>query len=314
MSDRRKTACVTGGNGYIASALVEGAAGEGVLREDNHDEQKSCQLKSLQASLGPLEVFRADLDEEGSFDDAVAGCDYAFLVSAPMNFMAEKLEVVRQGGYGETRDPDLLRSSTAAVTTLLPLDGDGPMLDEESWSDVEWLTSEKPPGWGYSVSKVLLEKEACRLAEQHGISLVTLCLVITVGSAPARKAHISVPVSLSLLSGDEAEFGMLKFIEKGSGGVPMVHVDDLCRAEMFVAEEAAAGRYICRSLTTTVLELARLLVHKYPQYKVNTNLSGDLLEKPRLNFSSAKLVTQGFQFKYTTTEKIYYDMSSVLYG
>jgi anthocyanidin reductase len=40
-----------------------------------------------------LEVFRADLDEEGSFDDAVAGCDYAFLVAAPVAFMPENPEV-----------------------------------------------------------------------------------------------------------------------------------------------------------------------------------------------------------------------------
>jgi hypothetical protein len=46
----------------------------------------------LQA-LGPLTVLRADLDEEGSFDEAVAGCDYAFLVAAPVNLETENAEV-----------------------------------------------------------------------------------------------------------------------------------------------------------------------------------------------------------------------------
>jgi anthocyanidin reductase len=54
--------------------------------------EKNSHLKDLQA-LGPLEVFRADLQEEGSFDDAVAGCDYAFLVAAPVNLNAENPEV-----------------------------------------------------------------------------------------------------------------------------------------------------------------------------------------------------------------------------
>jgi hypothetical protein len=46
------------------------------------------------------------------------------------------------------------------------------------------------------------------------------------------------------------------------------------RAELFVAEEAAAaGRYICCSLNTTVVEMARFLARKYPQYGVETNLS-----------------------------------------
>ena len=55
--------------------------------------------------------------------------------------------------------------------------------------------------------------------------------------------------------------------------MPLVHIDDLCRAELFLAEAAAAdGRYICCSLNTTVVELARFLAHKYPQYGVKTNL------------------------------------------
>jgi len=62
-------------------------------------------------------------------------------------------------------------------------------------------------------------------------------------------------------------------MEKTSGGVQLVHVDDLCRAELFVAEEdAAAGRYICCAVNTTVVELARFLARTYPQYSVKTNL------------------------------------------
>uniref|UniRef100_A0A453D2I0 NmrA-like domain-containing protein n=3 Tax=Aegilops tauschii TaxID=37682 RepID=A0A453D2I0_AEGTS len=92
---RRKTACVTGGNGYIASALVKmllekGYAVKTTVRNPD-DMEKNSHLKDLQA-LGPLEILRADLDQEGSFDGAVAGCDYAFLVAAPVNLYAENPE------------------------------------------------------------------------------------------------------------------------------------------------------------------------------------------------------------------------------
>ncbi|XP_047063612.1 anthocyanidin reductase ((2S)-flavan-3-ol-forming)-like [Lolium rigidum] len=92
---RRKTACVTGGNGYIASALVKmllekGYAVKTTVRNPD-DMEKNSHLKDLQA-LGPLEVFRADLQEEGSFDDAVTGCDYVFLVAAPVNLKTENPE------------------------------------------------------------------------------------------------------------------------------------------------------------------------------------------------------------------------------
>jgi hypothetical protein len=51
------------------------------------DMAKNSHLEDLKR-LGPLTVLRADLDVEGSFDDAVAGCDYAFLVAAPVNLAA----------------------------------------------------------------------------------------------------------------------------------------------------------------------------------------------------------------------------------
>ncbi|CAN6229676.1 unnamed protein product [Urochloa humidicola] len=309
--DKKRTACVTGGNGYIASALIKmllekGYAVKTTVRNPD-DMAKNSHLKDLQA-LGPLEVFRADLDQEGSFDDAVVGCDYVFLVAAPLNLASEDPEA------GTVRRV-ILTSSVGGVYIRPELRGDGHVLDEDSWSDVEYLRAQKPPlWWGYCVSKVLLEKEACRFAEENGISLVTVCPVSTVGAAPASIVNTSVPACLSFLSGDEAGLGGLKSIEKTSGAVQLVHVDDLCRAELFVAEEeAAAGRYICCALNTTVVELARYLAHKYPQYNVKTDFTGDqLLDKPRVSLSSAKLVREGFEFKYKTLDEIYNDV--VEYG
>ncbi|PAN40245.1 hypothetical protein PAHAL_7G302400 [Panicum hallii] len=322
----KKVACVTGGSGYIGSALVKmllekGYAVKTTVRNPD-DMAKNSHLKHLQA-LGQLEVLRANLDEEGSFDEAVAGCDYAFLVAAPVNLKSEHpevqqiepavrgtLNVMRSCAKAGTVKRVILTSSAAAVIRRPELQGDGHVLDEESWSNVEYLTANKPPFWGYPVSKVLLEKEASRFAEEHGISLVTVCPVVTVGAAPAPSARTSVPNCLSLLSGDEAEFAVLRGIERGSGTVALVHLDDVCRAELFVAEEpAAAGRYLCSSLDTTIRELARFLAHKCPQYPVKTNLlSGDLLEKPRMRLSSAKLVREGFEYKYKTLDGMYDDM------
>uniref|UniRef100_M8BMC8 Leucoanthocyanidin reductase n=1 Tax=Aegilops tauschii TaxID=37682 RepID=M8BMC8_AEGTA len=259
---RRKTACVTGGSGYIASALIKmllekGYAVKTTVRNPD-DAEKNAHLKAL-AALGPLEVFRADLSEEGSFDHAVAGCDYAFLVAAPVALMPENPEA-------------------------------------------------------YSVSKVLVEKAACAFAEENGVSLVTVCPAVTVGEAPAANDLTSVGTILSLLSGDDAYAGALEHIERATGSIPMVHIDDVCRAEIFVAEEeAASGRYIVCGLNPTVVEIARFLAAKYPQYKVNTDRYApmswpwfrDFPEKPRVCISSAKLVKEGFEYKYNNLDGIY---------
>ncbi|VAH37067.1 unnamed protein product [Triticum turgidum subsp. durum] len=318
---RRKTACVTGGNGYIASALVKtllekGYAVKTTVRNPD-DMEKNSHLKDLQA-LGPLEVLRADLVEEGSFDGAVAGCDYAFLVAAPVNLYAEDperdviepavhgtLNVLRSCVRAGTVRRVVLTSSAAAVSSR-PLEGDGHVLDEDSWSDVEFLRSTKTGAWAYPVSKVLLEKAACAFALEHGISLVTVCPVVTVGAAPAAKVNTSVPDILSLLSGDDARISKLEFIERVTGAIPMVHIDDLCRAELFLAEEkAASGRYNCGSVNTTVVGLARFLAAKYPQYNVKTDGTPVSPRSRESAISSAKLVKEGFEYKYKNLDGIY---------
>jgi len=182
--ERKKTACVTGGNGYIASLLIkmlleEGYAVKTTVRHPE-DKESNSHLEDLQ-KLGSLEVFRADLSEEGSYDDAVAGCDYAFLLAAPVNYTSKNpetelielgvqgtLNVMRSCVKAGTVKRVVLTSSTAAVSSR-PLEGNGNVLGEDSWSDVDYLTDKRTGLW------VLIERAATEFAAENGVSPVTLC-------------------------------------------------------------------------------------------------------------------------------------------
>lgn len=51
--------------------------------------------------------------------------------------------------------------------------------------------------------------------------------------------------------------------------IQFVHLDDLCRAHVFLFEHPEAkGRYICSSHDVTITELADLLRKKYPEYEI----------------------------------------------
>ncbi|ONK55331.1 uncharacterized protein A4U43_UnF4870 [Asparagus officinalis] len=92
-----------------------------------------------------------------------------------------------------------------------------------------------------------------------------------------------------------------------SGSISFTHVEDVSRAEIFVAEnESASGRYICCAINTSLPELAEFLSKRYPQYNVPTNFT-DVSKKARLSLSSTKLIREGFKFEKKDLGTIYED-------
>ena len=71
-------------------------------------------------------------------------------------------------------------------------------------------------------------------------------------------------MALSLNAGNEAHYSIIK---QGQ----FVHLDDLCRAHIFLFENPKAeGRYICASHHATILVIAKMLRENYPEYNVPT--------------------------------------------
>ncbi|XP_075645425.1 phenylacetaldehyde reductase-like isoform X2 [Castanea sativa] len=81
-SGEEKVVCVTGASGYIASWLVKHLLQRGytvrATVRDTNDPKKTEHLLSLDGAKERLQLFKADLLEEGSFDSAVDGCQVMF--------------------------------------------------------------------------------------------------------------------------------------------------------------------------------------------------------------------------------------------
>ncbi|XP_042381028.1 anthocyanidin reductase ((2S)-flavan-3-ol-forming)-like isoform X2 [Zingiber officinale] len=317
------SACVTGGNGFVASCLIKQLLEKGYSVNATVRDLGLISLlimRQWMREFGRLAVFRADLEEEGSFDEAINGCDYVFLVAAPVNLTSDHpeeelikpavrgtLNVLRSCVKAKDSVKRVILTSSASAVSINKLEGVGLVMDEEAWSDLEFLTGEKPPTWGYAVSKVLVEKEATKYAAENGLSLVTVVPPPILGPTTGSDLPYSMLLGLSLLTGNEDMIHGLGMMQSLSGSISFVHVEDLCRAHIFVAEnELAAGRYICCAANTSAPELARFLRMRFPQYPVPTDFNG-LPAKAKLVLSSEKLAKAGFEYKYKEMEEIYAD-------
>nr|QLL26886.1 anthocyanidin synthase [Heuchera micrantha] len=309
----KKTACVVGGSGFVASLLIKlllekGYAVNTTVR-DSDNQKKISHLIALQ-SLGDLKIFEADLTDEGGFDTAVAGCDLVFQLATPVNFASQDpendmikpaiqgtLNVLKACAKAKTVKRVVLTSSAAAVS-INQLNGTGLVMDEKNWTDVEFLASAKPPTWGYPLSKTLAEKTAWKFAEENNIDLVTVVPSLMTGPSLTPDIPSSIGLAMSLITGNEFLINAMKGMQMLSGSISITHVEDVCRAHIFVAEkESASGRYICCAVNTSVPELAKFLNKRYPQYNVPTDFE-DFPSKAKLIVSSEKLINEGFNFKY----------------
>ncbi|KAL4191297.1 hypothetical protein AMTRI_Chr07g79910 [Amborella trichopoda] len=155
-----------------------------------------------------------------------------------------------------------------------------------SWTDVEFCRSSKMWGW------TLAERAALDFAEQNNLEVVTIAPSIIVGPLIMQNIPGSVTTALALITRNEAHYSIL--MQHG-----LVHTDDLCNAHIFLYEHhVAKGRYICSSHAKTILQLAKMMRERYPEYDILIELKDcDETLKP-LHHSSKKLTSLSFKFKY----------------
>ncbi|KAH6786199.1 dihydroflavonol 4-reductase-like1 [Perilla frutescens var. hirtella] len=309
--------CVTGAGGFVASWLIKrlllsGYQVIGTVR-DPGDSKKVGHLWMLEGATERLELVRADLLEEGSFDEAVFGCDGVFHTASPVlaipkssssssssNIKSEILEPAIEGTLNVLRSckrnlPRLRRvvltssSSTVRVremTSLTLTVDEAVLLDESSWSSEELC--ERLGIW-YALSKTLAEKAAWEFCNRNGIDLVTVTPSFVIGpNLPAVLSPTAADVA-ALLRGEKEKF-------EWHGRMGYVHIDDVAVAHILLYEkEEAKGRYICSSTVVDIQDLASILSQRFPSLPIPIPTSFKKHARPVYDFDTSKLKRLGMR-------------------
>ena len=137
------------------------------------------------------------------------------------------------------------------------------------------------------------EKAVLEFGEKNGLDVVTLIPSFIVGPFICPKLPGSVRLSLAMVFGDKDNYKYLI-------NLPMVHVDDVARAHIFLLEYSnPKGRYICSPHTISIESMSELLSAKYPDLQIPSIESLKEIKGYKLpSLSSKKLMDAGFEFKH----------------
>ncbi|KAL2476211.1 NAD(P)-binding Rossmann-fold superfamily protein [Abeliophyllum distichum] len=294
--------------------------------------EKAFQLLNQWESKDQLRLFRADLQEDGSFDEAVRGCDGVFHVAASMEFGVLAAESVDCNVQRNIIDPairgtlNVLKSCsktssvrrvvfTSSISTMTSKDNFGrwiPIVDESCQIPVQRVLETKSSGWVYVLSKLLTEEAAFQFARENGIHLISVITTTVAGPFLTPTVPVSIRVLLSPITGDPNLLPILAAVNSRMGSIALVHIEDICNAHIFLMEHAKAeGRYICCTGSCFMSELVEHLSKEYP-CPIIQRVDREEHDSVLSEISSKKITDLGFAYKYGIQDIIHETIGSVL--
>lgn len=268
---RQAVVLVTGGTGYVAGSLIErllqaGAKVHAAVRDPSDTAKIDHLLKIAAREPGTITFFKGNLLDQGSYDEAMQGCDIVFHTASPFLDMSkisdprkDFVEPALQGTLNVLESVNCTPSVTRVVLTSsaaamaggpADLEKTGGVVGEKSWNTVSSL--ENGP---YLYSKTVAERAAWKIAEaQDRWQLVSINPGTVLG--PGLRSD---PTS--------ASFDRVRSLGDGTfrNGLPpvrfgMVDVRDVAEAHFraaFVPE--AHGRYLVAEKVYSFGDLAEML-------------------------------------------------------
>ncbi|KAH7841045.1 hypothetical protein Vadar_024903 [Vaccinium darrowii] len=300
--------CITGGTGFIAAYLVKSLLEKGhtvrTTVRDPGDVEKVGFLWELSGAKERLKIFKADLMEERSFDQAIEGVDGVFHTASPVlvpydqNIQAKfswnlfetlidpcikgTLNVLSSCTRARNVRRVVLTSSCSSVRYRDDVQQVSP-LNETHWSDLEYC---KRNNLWYAYAKTVAEKEAWRVAEESGIDLVVVNPSFVVGPLLAPAPTSTLQWILAIVKGLIGEYP--------NTTVGFVHIDDVVAAHLLaMGKTEASGRLICSSSVAHWSVIIEMLRAKYPSYPFEDKCSGQNGDNNPHSMDSSKIIQLG---------------------
>jgi len=271
-----KTVAVTGASGYLASHVIKALYEKGgfKVRGTVRDPTATAKVAHLTEQFPELELFKADLLEEGSFEECFRDCNIVIHCASPFpssvdNPQKELIEPALNGtknvmnqavSCGVARV--VVTSSCAAVqsqdTFRNPQKYYRRIFGESDWNDESTLEE-----GAYRMSKSLAEHAAWEFSNQVEVTTVNPSFIL---GPPLSKRldSTSVKTMVSFLNGDKVDG-----VNGACFGCTDVRDVALAHVRAALHPEAPGKRFICSSQNgMDKVQIASFLLPEFANYPI----------------------------------------------